>query len=73
MDDEKVQLLSSEPIQGYGLYDRETIEAALNEWESKGYLTIITNPDCAAPNEICVKMLSYIDRESPWPDWPPKS
>jgi len=71
LDDEKCLLLTAGFVQDCGLNDWQTIGAALKEWESKGYLRILKDPYETARDEICVEMLSYIDRESPWPDWPP--
>ncbi|PYJ81636.1 MAG: hypothetical protein DME22_20710 [Verrucomicrobia bacterium] len=72
LDDEKCLLLKAGFVQDCGLNDWQTIRAALKEWESKGYLRILKDPYETARDEICVEMLSYIDRESPWPDWPPR-
>jgi hypothetical protein len=49
------------------------IKAALTEWEGKGYLRIIKDPEFARDEEVCLEMLNYIDQKSPWRDWPPRT
>lgn len=43
---------------------------ALKQWETRGLLEIILNPNLANDDEICIRMLNYIDKESPWPNFP---
>ena len=49
----------------YGENDWPEIKAALREWEGKGYLRVLKDPEDAADEEICVEMLSYIEQKSP--------
>lgn len=47
------------------------INAQLAEWEKKDYLKILIPPENAKDEDICIVMLKYIERESPWGDkWP---
>lgn len=44
----------------------------LQEWQSRGLLEILKNPFSATDDEVCIHMLNYIDKESPWPNFPLK-
>jgi hypothetical protein len=41
--------------------DTETINQCLNEWEQAGLIKIIKPYDECEPEDICVKMLNFID------------
>ncbi len=45
----------------------------LKQWEARGLLRIILNPVLANDDEVCVTMLDYIDKKSPWPNFPKRS
>ena len=42
----------------------------LKQWEARGLLRIDLNPVLANDNDVCVHMLDYIDKKSPWPNFP---
>lgn len=54
----------------YGAEDWEAIQRVLAEWEKNGYLTVLSNPESSLDNEICLKMLNFIDADTPMvPNW----
>ncbi len=57
-------------IRVYGENGWPQINALLKEWQDKGYLKILRNPEIASDDDICVQMLAYIEQKSPWPNWP---
>ena len=57
-------------IRVYGEDNWPQVNALLKEWEDKGYLKILRNPETALDDEVCVEMLAYIEQKSPWPNWP---
>lgn len=42
----------------------------LKQWEARGLLRIDLNPVLAEDDDVCVRMLNYIDKKSPWPNFP---
>ena len=40
----------------------------IREWQSKGWLKVLKDPIIAAPDEICLEILSMIDGNAPWSD-----
>jgi hypothetical protein len=63
--------IARQAIRVYGDNDWPEINAALAEWEKQGFLKILIPPETADDNQICVRMLKYIDIKSPWGDkWP---
>lgn len=52
--------------------DLDTATACLQQWESEGKLEILKPLDEAGGDEPVVKMKSYIEGKSPWPNWPSK-
>ena len=50
--------------------DWTKIKTALAEWEGKGYLRILKDPEFAKDEDVCIEMLKYIDRVGPAPNWP---
>jgi len=42
----------------------------LKQWETRGLLRIDLNPVLANDDDVCVHMLDYIDKKSPWPNFP---
>jgi hypothetical protein len=66
--------ISRNLIKVYGDDNWPEINAALAEWEQRGFLKILVPPETAGEDVKCVRMLKYIEIESPWGDkWPPKS
>ncbi len=70
LDDTRRKEITRATVEGYGEGKWNEIMAALYEWENKGYLAILRDPREVQSNDVCVLMRSYIERESPWPDWP---
>jgi hypothetical protein len=52
--------------------DWSAITVQLEEWQRRGLLRIVKQPDEAKKDDICIEMLNLIDRESPIPGWPSK-
>lgn len=59
-------------ILAYSQHDLETATACLQQWASEGKLEIVKPLEDARDDEPVVKMKSYIEGASPWPNWPPK-
>jgi hypothetical protein len=55
------------PIKVYGREDWTTIKQALSEWERKGYLQKLKDPELAEDHEICVRFLTFFEYPSPIP------
>jgi len=68
--DDYCKRISRQTIRVYGDANWPSIRAMLGEWESKGYLRILRDPETANDADICVEMLNYIEQKSPWPNWP---
>jgi hypothetical protein len=45
--------------------DFETLNAALNDWQSKGYLEILKPLAECGDDEACIEMKSFIGQKSP--------
>jgi 23S rRNA A2030 N6-methylase RlmJ len=56
----------------YGHDDIEGVSACLNKWKERGLLKILKPYESSQDHEEVVEMLDYIEKESPWPNWPPK-
>lgn len=71
MLNDKVKFLSKETLLWctHNVLDTEVINA-LKDWEKRGILKILKNPNTCDNDEICIEMLKYIDKESPIPNWP---
>ena len=54
-------------IRTYGRDDWPVIKRALEEWQGKGYLKILKNPESANDDEVCVKFLTFFEHQSPIP------
>jgi hypothetical protein len=52
-------------IKIYGENDTETINQCLKEWEQAGLLKIVKPYEQCQPEDICVKMLNFIDSGPP--------
>ncbi len=63
-------LVTRESIRLYGKNDWKSINKALADWESRGILKILKNPETANDDDICIEMLHYIDRRG-FDNWPP--
>ncbi len=44
---------------------------ALKQWESEGKLEILKPLETADEGDEVIRMKSYIEGKSPWPNWPP--
>ena len=71
--DDGVRTYSKGDLGHFGIHDWPRIKASLAEWESRGLLRFIKPIDEARDDDVVIEMLNYIDQESPWPNWPPKS
>lgn len=52
--------------------DLNTAKECLQQWASEGKLEILKPLEQANDDDQVVKMKSYIEGKSPWPNWPPK-
>lgn len=59
-------------ILSYCNNDWVTAVECFKQWESEGKLKILKPLDQAKDEDEVVKMKSYIEGKSPWPNWPPK-
>ena len=57
--------LPARKIRIYGDNDTDTITQCLKEWEEAGLLKIIKPYEKCQPEDICVKMLNFIDSGPP--------
>jgi hypothetical protein len=55
-----------------GENDWINIKTTIADWEARGLARIVRPFDEAAPSDIVIEMLDYIDQKSPWPNWPVK-
>ena len=55
-------------LRSYGNSEWDAIREALSEWESKGFLKVLKDPEQCADNEICLEMFNFIDAEEPLPN-----
>ena len=62
--------ISRKTIRVYGDNSWPEINTILAEWEHRAFLKILIPPETANDNDLCIKMLRYIEAESPWPNWP---
>ena len=60
LDDTGKTEISKKTLEGYGGPDWSIINQALAEWETRGILKIIKDPEQARSEEIVIKMLCYI-------------
>jgi len=42
------------------------INAALADWQSKGFVKTLKLPEFAKDGEECLELLNYIEQASPW-------
>jgi hypothetical protein len=70
LDDSHAVYLTRKLVRVYGDGDWLSINQSLLDWQQRSLLKIIKTPQDAADDEVCIQMLAYIDRKSPWPDWP---
>ena len=56
----------------YSHNDLQTAKACLQQWAAEGKLEILKALEEAADDEPVVKMKTYIEGKSPWPNWPRK-
>jgi hypothetical protein len=70
LDDTHQLEITKFALEVYGHGDWTAINDSLAEWEKQGLLKILRNPEQASKDDVCVRMASYINRPSPWPDWP---
>lgn len=57
--------ISAFHIKSFGENDTDTINQCLKEWEQAGLLKITKPYEQCQPEEICVKMLNFIDSGPP--------
>jgi hypothetical protein len=68
--DSAMSRIEKKTILVYSKNDLDVAKACLNQWESEGKLEILKPIDEAADDEPVIKMKSYIEGKSPWPNWP---
>lgn len=57
--------ISAAYVESCGNGDTETINQCLNEWQQAGLLRIIRPYEQCRPEDICVKMLNFIESDPP--------
>ena len=62
-----VNKVSRFSIRTYGRDDWPVIKRALEEWQGKGYLKILKDPEFANDDEVCVEFLTFFEHKSPIP------
>jgi hypothetical protein len=67
LDDTAEREITRLTIRAYGGDDWNVINAALADWQSKGFVKILKLPEFAKDGEECVELLNYIEHASPWP------
>jgi len=65
-------IFTKESIGEFGRNDFTAAAACLQQWAAEGKLEILKPLEEAADDEPVVKMKTYIEGKSPWPNWPPK-
>jgi hypothetical protein len=70
--DSAMSRIEKKTILVYCKNDLSGTMACLNQWESEGKLEVLKPLDEAADDEAVVRMKTYIEGKSPWPNWPPK-
>jgi hypothetical protein len=70
--DDGTRRYSKQDLGEFGAYDWPRIEACIQKWERRGLLKILKPLSEASNDDVVIEMLNYIDRESPWPNWPLK-
>lgn len=68
LDDTAERQITRLTIRAYGGDDWRIINAALAEWQSKGFVKILQQPEFAQDVDVCIEILNYIDQLSPWPN-----
>jgi hypothetical protein len=43
------------------------VHAALTEWEAKGFLKVLKDPEHCTADELCIEMFNFIGAEKPLP------
>jgi hypothetical protein len=71
--DDGGRVIKKSDLVEFGGTNWSIIKAALGEWQTKGYLRVLKDPEFAHDDDDCVEMLNYIDQQSPWTTWPPKT
>jgi len=66
-------LFTKSVLGSLGDNDWPAIIKQLEEWQRRGLLKILKNPEQATNDEFCIEMLDLIDMKSPIPGWPPKN
>lgn len=52
----------------YGESEWEKIRALIKDWESRGFLEILCDPEMASDDEYCTKMFNFVEGIEPLPD-----
>jgi len=52
-------------LKSFSNHDLETMFGSVREWESKGFLRIIRDPETSDDNDICIELRHYIEQDSP--------
>lgn len=52
-----------------GEFDWPEIRRKLTEWEEKGFLKIIKDPEICDKDEFCIEMLNFIDAKEALPNY----
>ncbi len=64
LDDTRNRFVRRGVLAGGGARNWPEIKRCLAEWEARGLLVLLRDPETASSGEVCVEMQKYIDRES---------
>jgi hypothetical protein len=67
MDDTACPYIKQSLIAAGGSHDWQKITSTIKKWEDTNTLIIVKNPEFAEHNEVCLEMISYINRKSAIP------
>lgn len=70
--DSVIDTFSKSDILSYCNSDWDTAEKCIQEWASTGKIVILKPLNEASNDDLVIKMKSYIEGNSPWPNWPRK-
>lgn len=63
----RIALVQRSSIRIAGRANWPAIKQALSEWQKKGYLKILKDPEFALDDEVCVEFLTFFEHKSPIP------
>ena len=66
LDDNRSPFIRKSSLEIFGRHHWKEVLSSLKQWESEGILKIVCEEvEAADPDETCVEMISYINRDSP--------